>query len=136
MPRVCWEGCLNAGPGAGIGDQIVARLASYVGLQQQCSTSAVWRLAHRRRCVNATRLRHVCIQNTVNLLLCRSNRMLAVHVHTSICMHYPISSVPADHPATLRQSPNIVSLLGQLRTQWTIINTALGRCLLFARQMT
>ena len=27
-PRVCWEGCLNAGPGAGTVYQVVARLAT------------------------------------------------------------------------------------------------------------
>ena len=93
-PRVCWEGCLNAGPGVGkIGHQIVARLATLwrvcvqlcrPRLHQQCSPSAVWRLAQPRRCANATWRRHVCIQYTVNLLLCRSNRTLAVHVYTSI----------------------------------------------------
>ena len=62
---------------------------SCVDLHQQSSPSAVWRLAHRRKCVNATRRRHVCIQYTVNFLLCRSNRMLAVHVHTSMYMHTP-----------------------------------------------
>ena len=66
--------------------------------------------------------------------------MLAVYVHTSRCMHprmiHPISSVPAVQPATTRQSPNAVIMLGQRRTQWTSINTTLGRCLLFAGQMT
>ena len=47
------EGCLNAGPRAGIGDQMVAR----AGHVTACMCTAV--LAQRRRFVNATRRRHV-----------------------------------------------------------------------------
>ena len=101
-PRVCWEVCLTAGPGAGIGHKIVARLAKLlcVSVQLCRPTPAVF----AQCCLEVGPASQICLRYTaasclypvhcLNLLLCRSDRMLAVHVHTSIfvCI-YPISSV-------------------------------------------
>ena len=37
-----------------------------------------------------------------------------------------------DFSANMRQSPNVVSLLGQRRRRWTNIEMTLGECLVFA----